>query len=50
MNWKKTSKLDSNISVTLTNTSVGAKLRSTALKIFENESVPILLKWYALFF
>ena len=30
--------------MTLTNTSVGAKLRSAALKIFENESVPIVLK------
>ena len=49
MNWKKDEQIDSNISVTLTNTSIGVKLRSAALKIFEYESFSILLKWYALF-
>ena len=41
---------NSNISVTLTFTSVGAKLRSTALKVFENARFLILLKWYVFFF
>ena len=51
MNWKTTSKEieNSSISVTLTFTSVWAKLISMALKIFEYESFLNFRKWYALF-